>query len=102
MSSVKTVADALVQAWRQDRPADAAPLESLLNSPEEAYAVQDLVARALGWSDAGLPRHWKSGGPSREAALTHAALPPPRVWTSPADASAVPFHARFIEAEIAL
>ena len=31
-----------------------------------------------------LPRHWKSGGPSREAVLTHAPLPPAGVWASPA------------------
>ena len=34
------------------------------------------------------PRHWKSGGPSRDAVLTHAPLPPAGVWASPADARA--------------
>lgn len=102
MSSVKTVADTLVQAWRQDRAADAAPLASLLDSPDQAYAVHDLVARECAWFDAGRPRHWKSGGPSRAAALTHAPLPSRRVWPSPADARSTPFHLRFIEAEIAL
>ncbi len=48
------------------------------------------------------PRHWKSGGPSRDAVLTHAALPPDGVWTSPADARKWPFRLRGIEAEIAL
>ena len=31
--------------------------------------------------------HWKSGGPSRDAVLTHAPLPPAGVWASPADAA---------------
>ena len=47
-------------------------------------------------------RHWKSGGPSRDAVLTHAPLPPAGVWASPADARAWPFRLRGIEAEIAL
>lgn len=69
---------------------------------QTAYAVQDAVARAFGWFDDGPARYWKSGGPSREAVLTHAALPPAGVWTSPAQAAGWPFHLRGIEAEIAL
>lgn len=99
---VQTVAAALLQAHRQQAPVDAAPLESLLQSPEDAYAVQELVARESGWSADGVPRHWKSGGPSRTAALTHAALPPARVWPSPADARSTHFNLRLIEAEVAL
>lgn len=102
MPPVDAVAGALVQAWRNDRTVDAAPLDLLLKGPDDAYAVQDQVARECGWVDAGLARHWKSGGPSRAASLTHAPLPPRRVWTSPADAGATPFHLRLIEAEIAL
>ena len=45
---------------------------------------------------------WKSGGPSRDAVLTHAPLPPQGVWTSPANAREHPFRLRVIEAEIAL
>jgi 2-keto-4-pentenoate hydratase len=102
MSNVQPVADALVQAWRQHRPADAAPLAALLQGPDDAYAVQEQVARALEWFDAPVPRHWKSGGPSRTAPLTHAALPPQGVRTSPADASGQHFNLRLIEAEVAL
>ncbi|HZY18041.1 MAG TPA: fumarylacetoacetate hydrolase family protein [Ramlibacter sp.] len=99
---VPTVAAALLQAHRTGRPADAAPLAGQLQTPADAYAVQDEVARGLGWfGDAG-PRHWKSGGPSRQAALTHAPLPPGNVRSSPAGMRDVPFQLRLIEAEIAL
>lgn len=101
-SPVSTVAEALAAAYRQQRPADAAPLEALVSSADVAYAVQDETARALGWFDQPVPRHWKSGGPSREAPLTHAALPPVHVWNSPADAGGTHFHMRLIEAEVAL
>ena len=73
-----------------------------LPDAEAAYAVQDGVAQAYGWFAGTGPRHWKSGGASRSATLTHAALPPAGVWSSPADARHWPFHWRGIEAEIAL
>lgn len=101
-SPVQTVAEALVAAHRQHRPADAAPLEGLLREPEEAYRVQEQVARDLAWFDRPVPQHWKSGGPSRTTPLTHAGLPPQHVWASPADARAAPFNLRLIEAEVAL
>ncbi|WP_397408515.1 fumarylacetoacetate hydrolase family protein [Polaromonas sp.] len=69
---------------------------------QAAYAAQDAVARACGWFDEAPAGYWKSGGPSREAVLTHAPLPPDGVWSSPAEAGAWPFHMRGIEVEIAL
>lgn len=101
-SPVQTVADALASAYRLHRPSDATPYENLLAQAEEAYAVQDAVGRSLVWFDRPVPQHWKSGGPSRTAPLTHAPLPPQRVWASPADASGARFNLRFIEAEVAL
>jgi 2-keto-4-pentenoate hydratase len=101
-SPVQTVADALLQAHRQHRPVDAAPLERLLTGPEQAYAVQELVAREARWFGQPVPGHWKSGGASRTAALTHAPLPPQHVWPSPADGRATHFNLRLIEAEVAL
>lgn len=90
----------LIDARRTNRLASVA--SSHLADAQAAYAAQDAVASAFGWFD-GLPgRHWKSGGPSREAALTHAPLPPAGVWTSPAQAGDWPFHLLGIEAEIAL
>ena len=100
--SISTVARALVEARRRNTPADAAPLAALLSTPEAAYAVQARVARELEWFDAGVPRFWKSGGPRREGPITHAPLPPACVWASPADARAVHFNMRVVEAEIAL
>jgi len=67
-----------------------------------AYAAQDAVAQRFGWFNSGAPRYWKSGGASRTAVLTHAALPPEGVWASPATASDWPFRLRGIEVEIAL
>lgn len=90
----------LIEARRSQQPALAAP--ACPPDMPAAYAAQDAVARAFGWFDAAPARHWKSGGPSREAVLTHAPLPPDGVWNSPARAGAWPFHLRGIEAEIAL
>jgi 2-keto-4-pentenoate hydratase len=99
---VQAVAGALSQARSANRPTDAAPLQALLQSPEQAYAVQEEVGRQAGWFGAGVPGYWKSGGPSRTAALTHAPLPPRNVWASPADARECHFNWRLIEAEVAL
>jgi 2-keto-4-pentenoate hydratase len=100
-TAVQTVADALLAARRHQRPADAAPLEGLLEQAEDAYRVQDQVAQAAGWFE-GFPRHWKSGGPSRSQVLTHAPLPPQQVFSSHADARGTHFNLRLIEAEVAL
>jgi 2-keto-4-pentenoate hydratase len=104
MTPIDTAVQALVAARQTGHAAEAslAPLDDA----EAGYAVQDGVARALGLfdqvPDGDAPGHWKSGGPSRTATLTHAALPPAGVWASPADARHWPFHLRGIEAEIAL
>lgn len=99
---VQAVAQALADAHRQKKTIAAQPFESLLQEAEQAYAVQDAVARAQGWFDTPVPRHWKSGGPSRTGTLTHAGLPPVHVWDSPADARGTHFNWRLIEAEVAL
>lgn len=96
------VADTLLQARRDQRPADAAPLAGCLRDATDAYDVQALVARVQNRADASVPRYWKSGGPSREATLTHAALPLQGVFASPADASGWHCNLRLIEVEIAL
>lgn len=99
---VETVACALLQARRNDTTAHAGPLDGLLVDADDAYAVQERVACESGWFDRAVPQHWKSGGPTRDAVLTHAALPPRRVWASPADATSCHFNLRLIEAEVAL
>jgi 2-keto-4-pentenoate hydratase len=100
MTQIEPAVQALLQARRSGRttPAAAVPLADAA----AAYAVQDGVAAALGWFGDAPPRHWKSGGASRDAVLTHAALPGAGVWASPAVAGAWPFHFRGIEAEVAL
>ncbi|MEO7151010.1 MAG: fumarylacetoacetate hydrolase family protein [Burkholderiaceae bacterium] len=95
------VAQALVRARRAGSSVDAAGVAASLPDAQVAYAAQDAVARVFGWFDAGPPRHWKSGGATRESA-THAPLPPAGVWASPASAGDWPFNRRGIEAEIAL
>ena len=66
------LAQALVAARRQHIQLSAADWAQTLQSPAEAYAVQDAVAADLAWFLLAPPTHWKSGGPSREAVLTHA------------------------------
>lgn len=101
-SPAQAVAEALAAAHREHRTIAAAPFEPALQEAEQAYAVQEAVARTLGWFDRPVPQHWKSGGPSRTGTLTHAALPPQHVWSSPADARSMHFNWRFIEAEVAV
>ena len=98
MTDIDTATSRLLQARRehQRQPAPAFADEAA------AYAVQDQVARALAWFGDTPPRHWKSGGPSREQALAHAPLPPAGVWPSPAQAADWRFSLRGIEAEVAL
>ncbi|MDY0745003.1 fumarylacetoacetate hydrolase family protein [Paucibacter sp. R3-3] len=51
--------------------------EWALDDEAVAYAVQDGLVDMFGWyEDEYTPQYWKSGGPSREARLTHAPLPP--------------------------
>lgn len=98
MTDIDDAATRLLQARGDGRPRPAPALADA----DAAYAVQDRVARALGWHADGPARHWKSGGPSRTAVQTHAPLPPAGVWDSPARAGAWPFTLRGIEAEVAL
>jgi 2-keto-4-pentenoate hydratase len=96
------LADALVSARRHHALLRAAEWGAALPDAAAAYAVQDDVARTMGWFDDGPPRAWKSGGPSREAVLTHAPLPPAGVRASPASFADLRLHAPGIEAEVAL
>lgn len=94
------IAQTLIEARRSGQVADATSVT--IADAAQAYRVQTLVAQAMGWDSDRPARHWKSGGPGRDATLTHAPLPAAGVWASPADARAWPFHWRGIEAEIAL
>jgi 2-keto-4-pentenoate hydratase len=98
---IDAVTQALLSARRERRCVDARAFDAALASQEDAYAVQAAVASAEGWASPGAT-YWKSGGPSRQAVLTHAELPSAGVWRSPAQAADWPFTWRGIEAEIAL
>lgn len=94
---VDALVAALVQARRSGRPVPAQPVPDAAS----AYAVQQGVADALGWFADSPALVWKSGGPARDAVLTHAALMPAGVWRSPAHSGDFPFQLRLIEAEVA-
>jgi 2-keto-4-pentenoate hydratase len=102
VSASQTVTETLLAARRERRPAPSAPLATALKNAAEAYAVQDAVAGAMSWFHTAVPQHWKSGGPSREAVLTHAPLPSAGVRSSGAAFDDWPMFGRAIEAEIAL
>ncbi|RZT94934.1 fumarylacetoacetate hydrolase family protein [Rivibacter subsaxonicus] len=100
MTNAADLAAARLLQARHDRQPQPAPA---LADVAAGYEVQDRVARALGCFGGTTPRHWKSGGPSREAEISHAPLPPAGVWPSPARAADWPFFTlRGIEAEVAL
>ena len=101
-AAIQTVADALIAARRDRTPCDAQPFADTLQTSQEAYAVQAAVAQALDGASPVIAQHWKSGGPSREATLTHAPLPSAGVRASPADMRDLHFNLRLIEAEVAL
>jgi hypothetical protein len=100
--STAALAEALAAGRQHHALLLSAEWAQALRDPADAYAVQDEVAAALGWFANAQPMHWKSGGPSRDAVLTHAPLPPAGVRASPASFGDWPLHAPAIEAEIAL
>ena len=101
MHDAAALTQALVGARRQHALVSAAEWAQTLQTAAEAYAVQDAVASELAWFSFAPPGHWKSGGPSRDAVLTHAPLPPGGVRASGAAFDDWPMHSRAIEAEIA-
>jgi len=99
MDPIVDATNRLLTARREGRPVPAPALPDAA----AAYAVQARVAGALGWFADGPPRHWKTGGPSREAVPTHAPLPPAGVHASPADLRGAAWtQLRLVEAEVAL
>lgn len=102
-SGIERVAQALLAARATGQLADAQALEGTLGSAEDAYAAQALVLAGMPDHVPGAPPgHWKSGGPSREAVLTHAPLPPAGVRANSADLGEFRFTERLVEAELAL
>jgi 2-keto-4-pentenoate hydratase len=101
-AEVVQVAQALLQARHDGQAVPVEPYLQALNSAEDAYAVQSLVAAQLGWHSAPVARYWKSGGLARDAIITHAGLPPDGVRHSPANLKDWPLHLHGVEAEVAI
>ena len=99
-------ADALWWSRKLGQPqalgADVAPL---MADAADARAVQSALARTWDWWPADrAPRYWKSGGPSRDAALLHVPLPENGIHHDVvlAPVPETVFNLRCAEAEIAL
>ena len=92
--------DALIDA-RHGRTAVAADRLPVPRNDDEAYAVQQAVADALGWFATAPPRAWKVGAASRAASPNAAPLPPQHVVHSPAVFPIGAFNRILIEGEIA-
>jgi 2-keto-4-pentenoate hydratase len=58
LSNIDALAGALIHARRTGNVAQAAPLADALADPADAYAVQQRVARELGWFDGAAPQYW--------------------------------------------
>jgi 2-keto-4-pentenoate hydratase len=101
-NSLNPVAEALLAARRTGQAANAEPFVSALANPDDAFAVQEIVAREMRGPQSAFPRHWKTGATGRDGIAPHAALPDEGIWASGHDARGWPFHHRLIEAEIAL
>jgi len=98
---LQAVAAALLAARSGGPLPDADACAAAIQDAAAAYAIQDLVLQGLGDDPERCPA-WKSGGPSRSATLTHAALPSAGMLASGADASHMAFNHRMVEAEVAL
>ncbi|MCV2358144.1 fumarylacetoacetate hydrolase family protein [Paucibacter sp. TC2R-5] len=96
------LSQALAQAWQQGLHLAAADWLDAVPDADCAYAIQQSVAQTLGWLQPGRPQFWKSGGASRQVALTHAVLAPTGVRIGPANFSDLRLQQAGIEAEIAL
>lgn len=97
----EAVVDALLRARQGGPAADDQALAARVSSPEQAYLIQERTVARLDASDA-LPRHWKSGGPTRADTMRHAPLPAAGVRRSGAAMDDLPLRHRWIEVEIAL
>lgn len=67
---------ALTHAHQTGQTLPAAHWVHAVQSEDDAYAVQDEVAAALGWVNGSQVRHWKSGGAARSGPFSHAPLNP--------------------------
>lgn len=97
---VPAIAVQIIRAHRTREPFDAVA-DTAPASLDEAYGVQDAVARAL-WTQSGEAiRAWKTGGPNARATPIAAPIPQSKVWRSPAELDSNAFSVIGIEAELA-
>ncbi len=100
--TLHAIASVLIDARRSGVAADETPWKDTSLTADDAYAVHDEVAAALGWTIAPeLPSHWKGGGPSPTSTAVFAQLPGPWVQPSPGRLSVRDFHRLGIEIEVA-
>lgn len=99
--SVERVAQALVQARREGLALDERAWVDAVPDAATAYAVQDAVARQMGWPDARSALHWKAGAPNTQAQPTFAPLPVQGVQQAPAARARSGHFIAGIEAEVA-
>jgi 2-keto-4-pentenoate hydratase len=100
-TTLHTLTQALLAARRAGPALDPAAFAAVVTTADDAYAVQHDQLAALDGAEV-VPRHWKSGGASRDTALTHAPLPRAGILANGADASKLGPRHNLIEAEIAL
>lgn len=96
-TDTQTLISVLVQARQSGRLLRAVDSVSAVHDEADAYLVQDGVAAALGWAQAGQVRHWKSGGTTRSGPFSHAPLDPAGI-----NAAGRTWPLLGIEAEVAL
>lgn len=100
--TLHAIASALIDARRSGIAADEATWKDTPLTTDDAYAVHDEVATAMGWDAAPtLPSHWKGGGPTPASTAVFARLPGPWVRPSPGQLAAGDFHRLGIEIEVA-
>jgi 2-keto-4-pentenoate hydratase len=95
-SSVERVCALLVDAHREFRQIEAMPAGATIATREQAYAIQDCVANAMGGAGG-----WKTGAPAPDAEPIAAPLFASWIGPGPATLPASRFHGIGVEAEFA-
>lgn len=96
-----SIVASLARAHAGGPAADDAACRDQVASVEQAYAIQERLYAALG-NPPGVPRYWKSGGPTRSDPMRHAPLPVAGVRASGSSVAGLHLRHRWIEAEVAL
>lgn len=95
-----SAAELLLEARRTAHPIADLPAELQIASLEEAYFVQDAIARALHPEGDNGPRSWKVGAPSPDATPLFAPMTSSWIWDDGAVLTESRHRLRGLEAEI--